>query len=93
MTADQKSLWNEVKADLKDRSSPLSAEMLARIDAAMTPVYALKRTFEAERQERLPFFSQAKCPICGVGTVTCQHKAPLIGSMKCDTPDCIVLHL
>lgn len=65
---------------------------MKRFDTVMAPVYELQKRFQRERDHR-PFVSQAACPICGNGTVTYQYQAPLVGSMKCDTPECVALNL
>ncbi|MCW3060972.1 MAG: hypothetical protein JWQ02_2793 [Capsulimonas sp.] len=88
MDADWKTIWDKLKADLRTSPRPISPELLERIDAAMAPVNALLKAFNNERN-RQPFVSQAPCPICRSGTVTYRYREPLIGSMKCDTPDCI----
>ena len=92
MTGDAKALWDDLKAELKNASDHRDPGRAERIDAAMAPVYALLKAFENERNHQ-PFVSQAPCPICGSGTVTYQYRAPLVGSMKCETPECIALNL
>lgn len=92
MEIDWKAIWNKLKADLKDSSSPRTPEELARISAAMVPIYELQKAFETERNHQ-PFVSRAPCPICGIGTVTYTYRAPLIGEMKCDTSECIAINL
>ena len=91
MTEDLKALWQSLKADARTASDPLDPERLRRIDAVMAPVYELLKRFQRERDHR-PFESEAPCPICG-GTVRHWYRAPLIGGMRCETPDCIALNL
>ncbi|PZR85367.1 MAG: hypothetical protein DI537_30940 [Stutzerimonas stutzeri] len=92
MTENLKALWDGLGAELK--ASPNSIhdpEVLKRLDAVMAPVNELMKQFQRERDHQ-PFSSQAPCPICS-GTVRYQYHAPLVGSMKCDTPGCVSLNL
>jgi hypothetical protein len=59
-----------------------------RLDMIIAAIGALHKAFENERAHQ-PFVSKAPCPYCGSGTVTYRYQAPLIGSMRCDTPDCL----
>jgi hypothetical protein len=90
MTTDLKALWDALEAKRKNSPGPLDPEVIEGIDIIMAAINALRKTFENERNHQ-PFISQAPCPICG-GTVTYQYQAPLIGSMKCDTPECFSLN-
>lgn len=89
MPDDLKALWDSLKAESSAPSDPL--ERLRRVDAAMAPVYELMKKFQRERDHQ-PFDSQAPCPVCG-GTVTYWYRTPLIGGIKCDTPECVALNL
>lgn len=92
MTENPKALWDGFAAEMKASPEALQRpEVQKRLDALMAPVYELQKRFEREHGHQ-PFVSQAPCPICG-GTVTYQYRAPLIGSMKCGTPKCVVLNL
>lgn len=93
MTENLKALWDGLAAELKALPGSLQhPEVIKRFDTVMAPVYELQRKFQRERDHR-PFVSQAPCPICGSGTVTYQYQAPLVGSMKCDTPECVTVSL
>lgn len=87
---DLKGLWDSLKAE-GSPSDPHDPKRLRRMDAAMAPVYELLRQFQRERDHQ-PFDSQAPCPLCG-GTVTYWYRSPLIGGMKCGTPECVALSL
>lgn len=92
MSENLKARWDSFAAEMK--ASPGSfqnPEVLQRFDALMAPVYELQKQFQRERDHQ-PFSSRARCPICG-GTVTYEYRAPLVGSMKCDTPGCVALNL
>jgi hypothetical protein len=92
MSENLKARWDSFAAEMK--ASPDSwqnPEVVQRFDALMAPVYELLKQFQRERDHQ-PFVSQAPCPICS-GTVTYQYRAPLIGSMKCDRPECIAWSL
>lgn len=92
MSEDLKALWDGLAAELKASPKAIQRpEVLKRFDELMVPVDALKKQFQRERDHQ-PFFSQAPCPICG-GTVRYEYRAPLVGSMKCDTPGCIKFNL
>jgi hypothetical protein len=92
MTVNMKTLWDALVVELKNSPGALGdPEVMQRFDTVMAPVDELKKTFQRERDHQ-PFVSQAPCPICG-GTVTYRYQAPLIGSMKCDTVECISFNL
>lgn len=92
MSENLKALWDNLAAEVQASPGSLqNPEVLQRFDVLMAPVYELQRQFQRERDHQ-PFFSQALCPICG-GTVTYEYRAPLAGSMKCDTPGCVALNL
>lgn len=92
MSENLKALWDNFAAEMK--ASPedmLRPEGQKRLDELMAPVYELLKHFQRERDHQ-PFSSQARCPICG-GTVTFEYRAPLVGSMTCDRPECVALNL
>lgn len=92
MTENLKALWDAFAAEMKASPEALQRpEVQKRFDALMAPVYELLKQFERERAHQR-FDSQAPCPICS-GTVTYQYRAPLIGSMKCEMPECVALNL
>ncbi len=91
MSEDLKTLWDGFASEIKAGGSLTNPEMLKRFDRLMTPLNELQKLFERERAHQR-FVSQAPCPICG-GTVTYEYRAPLVGSMKCDTPACVALNL
>lgn len=91
MSENLKALWDGLGAEIKAGASLANPELLKRFDALMAPVNELRKQFERERDHQR-FVSQAPCPICG-GTVTYEYRAPLVGSMKCDTPGCVALNL
>lgn len=91
MSEDLKALWDGFASEIKAGASLTNPEMLKRFDALMAPVNELQKQFERERAHQR-FVSQSPCPICG-GTVTYEYRAPLVGSMKCDTPACVALNL
>lgn len=91
MSEDLKALWDSFASEIKAGASLTNPEMLKRFDVLMAPINELQKQFERERAHQR-FVSQAPCPICG-GTVTYEYRAPLVGSMKCDTPACVALHL
>lgn len=91
MSEDMKALWDGFASEIKAGASLADPEMLKRFDALIVPVNELRKQFERERAHQR-FVSQAPCPICG-GTVTYEYRAPLVGSMKCDTPACVALNL
>lgn len=92
MTGDLKALWDTLRAEhtnARDRHDP---EFIKRLDVINAAIGALHTAFENERAHQ-PSVSQAPCPICGIGTVTYRYQAPLMGSMKCNTPDCFSYNL
>ena len=91
MSEDLKALWDGLGSEIKAGASPANPEILKRLDTLMAPVNELRKQFERERAHQR-FVSQAPCPICR-GTVTYEYRAPFVGSMKCDTPGCVVVHL
>ncbi len=92
MSENLKALWDNFAADMKAfPQDMLRPESQKRLDELMAPVYELLRQFEREREHQ-PFSSQARCPICS-GTVTFEYRAPLVGSMKCDRPECVAWNL
>lgn len=66
----------------------LSDAQMEAIEAYLRMTNALSRRFEEERNGRAPFEATAECPKCG-GTVRYWYRAPLVGGMRCDTPDCV----
>jgi hypothetical protein len=78
-------------SEINAGASLTNPEILKRFDALMAPINELRKQFERERAHQR-FASQAPCPLCS-GTVTYEYRAPLVGSMKCDTPGCIKIHL
>ncbi len=92
MTTELKQLWESLRAEAENRSGPLSPDFSVRLDAAMAPVYELLKAFQRERDHR-PFTSHAPCPVCELGTVTYEYKAPLIGSMNCDACEYVKINL
>lgn len=92
MSENLKARWDSFAAEMKASPGSLqSPDFLQRFDALMAPVYEMQKQFERERAHQR-FVSQAPCPICG-GTVTYEYQAPLVGSMKCDTPACVAVNL
>ncbi|TDR87186.1 hypothetical protein EV668_4266 [Enterovirga rhinocerotis] len=87
MVDDLKSIWDSLKAKAGNPPDLEDPHFRERIDAVKAAIDGLFMQFQRERDHR-PFDSQAPCPICG-GTVVYWYRAPLIGGMKCDTPDCI----
>lgn len=92
MMSDAKARWDSVKAELSIPPSATDPERGERIERAMEPAYALLKAFERGRDHH-PFVSEAPCPICEIGIVKYWRKAPLIGQMACNTPECISLNL
>ena len=91
MTTDLKALWDALAAEGKNPRGSRDPKFIERVAIIMAAINALRKTFETERDHQ-PFVSKAPCPICG-GTVTYRYYEPLLGSMKCDTPECISLSL
>lgn len=89
MTHDLREIWEKLHAEA---SSPVNPEHLQRLDVVIAVIGELQKTFERERGERQPFTSNAPCPICDIGTVAYCYRAPLVGHMRCDTPQCVALN-
>jgi len=87
MSGNLKAIWDSLAVDMKNSPDALkNPEIMQRFHKIEAAIGELHKQFENERHHT-PFTSQAPCPFCS-GTVTYIYKAPLVGSMKCNTPDC-----